>query len=228
MAAMGQGQASGGEGAAEGQGESQGQQAQGGADVTSLAQQLEGMNGSLEEMRSFLSSNPWAAQEAQQEAGGDEIDLSFLDDPVMDPAQQQQRLNETLNAVVDQRAQQLLAPIQEQQQQMRRDQQARDLAAEFPELATAEMANKIAGRGGLAEQMAAQLGRPELAAEPSFWRMAYMASKASDHANTEGSSDPGAAHLESGRGATPGPSEADLVKEIMDSDGRGSSVLNGM
>jgi hypothetical protein len=112
---------------------------------------------------------------------------------------------------------------------MRRDQAARDLAGEFPELAEPEMAQKVAGRGGLAEQAAAMLGQPQLAAEPSFWRLAYMAHKAAEAANQEGSGDPGAASLEAGGGAGPAQfSEADYVKAIRNAGGGGSNVLNGM
>lgn len=224
------GQAAGGDGGQQAQGEGQAQQT--GPDLGQLAEQVGGINSSLEDMRTFLQSNPWAqqqTQEAVQEAGGDEIDLSFLDDPAMLPQDASQRLNEVLNSAIDQRAQALVAPLQQQQTEMRRDQQARDLAGEFPELADPKIAELVAGRGGLAEQAAIALGQPALAAEPSFWRISYMAHKAAESANAEGegSGDPGAASLESGNGAGPGLSEADVVQMVKDGGGRrGSSVLN--
>jgi hypothetical protein len=231
MAAMGQA-AGGGEGQAQGAGQGEGQgQPQGGPDLSGLVEQIGTIASGQEEMRQFLASNPWAAQAGQEEAeSGGELDLSFLDPAANvyeNPDAVAERLNQTLNGVVDQRTQAAVAPIQQQMVEMRRDQQARDLAAEFPELAEPDMAKKVAGPGGLAVTLAEQLGRPELAAEPSFWRLAYMANKAAEAANAEqGSGDPGAAHLESGNGAGPGLTEADLVKQIAESGGRGSRVLD--
>jgi hypothetical protein len=229
MSATGQG-AQGGEGAAaatQGQGEGQGQQ---GPDLSALAATLGQQGQTLEEMRTFLAGNPWqpqATQETQQQ-GGDEMDLSWLDEQMaIDPAAANQRLTETIDQRVDQRAQALVAPVIQQQTEMRHNQEARDLAAEFPEIATPEMAEKLAGRGGIAEQAAIALGAPHLAAEPKFWRIAYMAHKAAESANQEGSGDPGAVTLESGNGASPGPTAEDLKKAIMNSgDGLGARVLN--
>lgn len=229
------GQAAGGEGAAQGQGgeAAQGQQQAQGADLGQLSEQIGALGGGLEDMRQFLAGNPWAQQPDQGQQQDDGLDLSWLNpeqqSPLDDPAALSQKLNEVISGAVSQQAQALLAPIQERQEAMRRDQEARDLASEFPELATDEMAQKVAGRGGLAEQLAAQLGQPGLAAEPKFWRIAYMASKAAESAN-QGSGDTGAAHLEGGGG--PGPAqmtEADLVKQIAGSgDGLGAGVLNGI
>src|SRR4051812_15056855 len=114
MAAAGQGQASGGDA---GQGEGQGQQ---GGDVGQLQGLLEAQGQSLEEMRTFLASNPWQQQSQQEgeETGNEPIDLSFLDDPALDQPTVTQRLNETLNGVVDQRAQALMAPMQERMENM--------------------------------------------------------------------------------------------------------------
>jgi hypothetical protein len=202
MAAVGQGQASG-DGGQQGEG-----QAQQGQDLGQLTGQLEQLGTSLEEMRGFLQSQPWQQQEAQegQEQQDEPFDLSFLDDPTIDQQTASQRLNDVLAGVVDQRAQQLMAP-----------------------LAEPEMAQLVAGRGGLAEQAAIQLGQPALAAEPSFWRLAYMAHKAAEAANQEGSGDPGAASLESGSGAGPAQmTEDDYVKAIAQAGGLGGRVLDGM
>lgn len=224
MAAVGQGQASG-DGGQQGEG-----QAQQGQDLGQLTGQLEQLGTSLEEMRGFLQSQPWQQQEQEtQEQAPEPFDLSFLDDPMIDQTTASQRLNDVLAGVVDQRAQQLMAPLAEQQTQMRRDQAARDLAGEFPELAEPDMAQKVAGRGGLAEQAAAMLGQPHLAAEPAFWRLAYMAHKAAEAANQEGSGDPGAAHLESGGGAGPAQmTQEDYVKAIRDSGRAGRQALDRM
>lgn len=231
MAAMGQGQA-GGEGAAQatqGQGESQGSA---GPDLSQLAEQVGGLSTTMEEMRGYLQGLTPQQQEAAQEAvDNGEIDLTWLDQEMTaDPNAAAQRLNEVINASIDQRAQALMQPVIERQNEMRINQEARDLAAEFPELADPEVAQKLAGRGGIAEQAAQQLGQPALAAEPGFWRLAYMAHKAGESANSEGSGDPGAAHLESGSGAGPGPTPADLVNQIVNpgTGQLGARVLDGM
>jgi hypothetical protein len=223
MSATGQGQA-GGEGGGEGE-------AQAGPDFGALSEQVGGLSSSMEEMRGLLQGLTPQQQQAEAEPEqGPEIDLSFLDDPAVDPAVQQQMVQEQFERLADQRAQALVAPVMEQQTQMRREQQARDLAGEFPEMADPKVAQMVAGPGGLAEQAATALGNPNLAAEPGFWRLAYMAHKAAETANQEGegSGDPGAAHLESGNGAGPGMTQEDRVKQIMESGGRGSRVLDGI
>lgn len=232
MAAIGQ--AAGGEGQAQGGDAAQGgqQQADG---LGQLAEQLGQFGGSLEEMRQSLQAlQPQQAAEQQ----GEQIDMSWLDgdmgqqldqfgQPVVDQAALEQR-NQAMLAAIDQRAQALVQPVADKLEEQRRNNEARDLGNEFPELKTNEMAQFIAGRGGLAEQAAHAFGQPHLAAEPAFWRLVYMAHKASDLANQQGSGDAGAAHLEGGGG--PGPaqlSEADLVKQISQSgDGLGAGVLN--
>jgi hypothetical protein len=219
------GQAAGGDsGNGEAQGEGQG------PDLSGMVDQIGQIASGQEEMRQYLASNPWQQPETEPEAQPDEgLDLSWLDPnaPVYeDPAAVAQRLNDQISGAVEQRVQALTDPMREQMAEMRRDQQARDLAAEFPEIATDEMANQIAGPGGLAAQMADQLGQPGLAAEPSFWRLVYMAHKQAEQANN-GSDGPGAAPLESAGG--PGPAQQtneDIVKGIMESGGQGSKVLN--
>jgi hypothetical protein len=221
------GQAAGGDAGGD-NGQAQGE-AQG-PDLSGMVDQIGQIASGQEEMRQYLASNPWQAQEpAAEEAQDEGLDLSWMDpqNPVYeDPAAVAQRLNDQISGAVEQRVQALTDPMREQMAEMRRDQQARDLAAEFPEIATDEMAQQIAGPGGLAAQMADQLGQPGLAAEPSFWRLVYMAHKQSEQANN-GSDGPGAAPLESAGG--PGPaqqSNEDIVKGIMESGGQGSKVLN--
>jgi hypothetical protein len=213
-----------------GNGEAQGQGQ--GPDLSRMVDQIGQIASGQEEMRQYLASNPWTPQDAepQQEGTPDEgLDLSWLDPQATaydDPQAVADRLNTQINGAVDQRAQKLMAPMAEQMAEMRRDQQARDLAAEFPEIATDEMANKIAGPGGLAAQMADQLGQPGLAAEPGFWRLVYMAHRAAESGNQDGSDGP-AATLEAGGG--PGPAaqtNEDIVKGIMEAGGRGSKVLD--
>jgi hypothetical protein len=218
VSAMGQGDA---QSQSEGQAESQG------PDLSQITGQLETLGTGLEEMRQFMQAQQQPAEPQAEEQAADEVDLSWLDqvsleDPSVAQAAQA-KLNEQLSGIVDQRTQ----ALSQQLTSLQHDIQARDLAAEFPEIATEEMAQKVAGRGGLAEQMAGQLGNPELASQPSFWRLVYMAHKAAETASQDGSENPGAGHLEGGSGPGPAPqSEEDIVKGIMGAGGVGSKVLN--
>src|SRR5262245_271652 len=111
MAATGQA-AAGGEGQAQGQGgeavQNGSEQGQG-SDLGQLVQQLvdgqQAQGQSMEEMRSFLASNPWAAQQVQEASQQQEqgLDLSFLDPQTSwteDPAQLGQRLNDVISQAV--------------------------------------------------------------------------------------------------------------------------------
>lgn len=225
MSALGQ---AGGEGQAQGQAQGEGQSS--GPDLGALTATLGQLQQGQDEIRGWFEQQ--RQQETPDESQQDVPDLSFLDEGLnLDPSVNQEdvnrRLNDVISGMVDQRAQALIAPIQQQQQEQQRDQMARDLVGEFPELAQPEVAQAVAGKGGLAEQLAESLGVPEKAGDPRLWRVAYMMSKAADAANGPGSADPGGANLESGVGAGPGQQrQADLVKSIMESGGAGSSVLN--
>lgn len=231
MSAMGQGQA-GGEGAAQasqGQGESQG------PDLSSLAEQVGGMNQNMERMWQHVQTlTPQQQEAAQEDQGSEEIDLSWLDQEMtLNPDAAAQRLNDVISQSIDQRAQALMAPVVERQNQMRINQEARDLADRFPDLQDAENAKALAGPGGLVEQ-ALQHADPnvakQLAAEPWFWGLVHMSNKAAEIANNEGTNAPGAAHLESGSGAGLAMTPADLVKQIAHptSGQLGSRVLDGI
>lgn len=229
MSAVGQGEGQ------QTQGENGGGEAQQSPDVNQMVEQLGQVASGMEEMRTFLASQPWQQQagegEDQQQADPNELDLSWLDPNAQtyeDPQAVAARLNEVINGAVDQRAQQLIAPLQAQQAELRRDQEARDLAGEFPELADEKMAKMIAGPDGLAVQMAQVLGQPALAHEPAFWRMTYLAHKATEANNAQNGDAPNAANLESGSGPGPAnqPSPEDRIKQIMNAGGRGASVLD--
>lgn len=232
MAAIGQGQ-TGGEGtvqAQQSQGEGQGQQ---GPDLTSLAEQVGGLSGSMEEMRQILQTltpQEQAAVEQAQQEGGDDFDLSFLDDPTLDQQTASTRLNDVINGAIEQRIQAATQPVIERQNEMRINQEARDLAERFPELQDEAAAKALAGPGGLVEQALRQADpnvAKMLGGEPWFWGLVHMANKSAEQANNEGSGDPGAAHLESGGGAGPTPTPEDLVKGIMNAgNGLGARVLD--
>jgi hypothetical protein len=203
------------------QGAEQGQQqGESGQDVGALATQLQSMQAGQEELRQFLMDQPWQQQGQQGEGEGEgeqqseePLDLSFLDpgDPTFDPDQLAQRLGGLINQTAEQRAQALIAPVVQQQAEMRRQNEARDLVAEFPEIAQPEVAQQVVQ---VARQLAEANGHPELADEPWMWRLTYMAGRAVDSANEEGSQEPGAATLEGGGGARPtGGQQGDAAEE---------------
>jgi hypothetical protein len=201
-------------------GQDAGQQQQAGPDLSALASQMESLTSGQEELRQFMQQ--FTAQPEEQQVDPyayDPAALAGYEDPAgADPdvfAQQvEQRIQQAL--------QQQLAPMQEQLQQARVEREADALVGEFPELAEPEIAQKVVG---LAKQMAEQNGRPELANEPWFWRMAYMAGRAAENANTEGRDAPQAAHLEGGGGATPAGSQVNPADLFGQGPRRGGSVL---
>jgi hypothetical protein len=215
------------------QGDGQQQQGEGGQDVGALAEQLQAMQAGQEELRQFLTSQPWQQQqqgeEQQEETAEEPLDLSFLDpeDPGFDPNALAERLGGLISQTAEQRAQALIAPVQQQQAEMRRQNEARDLVAEFPEIANEETAQQVTS---VARQLAEANGHPELADEPWMWRLTYLAGRAIDSANDEGSDEPGAAHLEGGGGARPTGGQqgdpADAYRQALREAARGgSSVL---
>lgn len=209
--------------AGEAQGQAEGQQ--GGQDTAELAQALEQMQGSHEELRQFLMSQPWQQQEAaeQGEPEAEPLDLSFLEgaDPEFDPQGFSESLGQLINQTVEQRIQAATQPLAEQQAEMRRQSQAERLVGEFPELADEKVATEVVS---VARQIAEANGHPGLANEPWFWRTVYMAGRAAETANEEGAETPGAAHLEGGGGAGPAGGDVDLGEQIVSSR-RGRSVL---
>jgi hypothetical protein len=214
-------------GAGEGGGEAQ----QAAPDFGALSEQLQQLAGGQEELRQFLATNPWQAQETQQQQqeqapASPEVDLSWLDpaDPGYDPEQMSQRLTETFGQYVQQATEQATAPVMEQMQDMQREQAAERLVNEFPDLRNEETANEVVRAS---HEYASALGMPQLGNDPGFWRLVYLSGRAIDAAQQEGSGDPGAAHLEGGGGAIPGGPQVDTrADEIMNAGGkRGASVL---
>lgn len=194
-----------GQGGDAAQAPAEGQAQQQGPDTSALASQLSSLSEGQNELRQFLESQPWKPDpEAQQEPEA-ELDLSFLDPAQVDfdPQAMAERLSGYVEQAADQRAQDLIKqhiqPLQQQVQEQRIEQAARDLAAEFPELENEQTATEVVNASRV---LAEQFGQPELAGQPQFWRLVFMAGKAAESANAEGADAP-AAHLESGNGAAP-------------------------
>lgn len=211
-----------GQGAEGGEGEAQG------PDIGALGTQLEAMQGSQEQMFQFLQSQPWLQQEGGEgegegEPAAEDFDLSFLDaeSPQFDPSQVAERLSGLINQGVEQRVQTAMQPIQQQMNEERWNREANALVQEFPDFGDPQKAQEIVG---YARQIAEAYGQTELANEPWFWRMTYMAGRAAESASEEGQDAPEAAHLEGGGGARPGGQQVDLGDQIVNAR-RGASVL---
>jgi hypothetical protein len=206
--------------------------AEGGADLQQLAAGLAAQQATQQEMYQFLQSQPWQQEPAQEQAepaASPELDLSFLnmDDPEFDPGQMADRLGSLIESTVEQRVQQgieqAVTPLQQQQEQMQREQEASALVAEFPEFGEPETANAVLQTAG---QLAEAANRPELANEPWYWRLTYMAGRAADAAQEEQGDVPAPGHLESGAGAAPagGAGRGMTAGDIVGAK-RGASVL---
>lgn len=206
-----------------------------GPDIGALAQTLEGQGQTLEGMRetlAALSTLPDAFQALQggePEAEPEGYDLSFLDSGPQDETAQIAAGLAGLMEQQDQRTQEAwqqaltsaVSPLQEKIDQLNRQREADLLMAEFDELGDPETAQATVK---LAEQMAQQMGSPDLAAKPGFWRMAFLAAKGMEAAKAEGEGSPNAVTLEGAGGAGPGGGEQDPVALIMGAGGS-KSVL---
>lgn len=220
-----------GQGDAAQNGQGDGGEAQQGPDVSALAEQLGSLTQSQEQMREFLMSNPWQAQEqqTQEQQQNPELDLGFLDDPALSQEQLAQQFNTMLDQGVDQRVQQILqqqvGPLAERVSNMQLEQQAQQLTEEFPQLKEPQVAEDVIKQS---RQYAEMLGQPELAGNPMLWRLVYMGIKSAEAANDEGGESPAAAHLEGAGGAGPGGQQPDLVQQILnpgDESGLGRRAL---
>lgn len=224
------GQAAGGGDAGDGGGE-----AAAGFDASALQAQLQQTAGGVDELRQqfgqFLESAPWQPQEAEPEDPG--LDLSFLDqglynDPAYGDAERQQAQALTAQSIqdaIDRRAQEAVGPLQQQLQEIQRDQQIRDLIGTHPEMQDPQIAEQVVRD---ARDVAEEMGRPDLAQSPVFWRLIYQAQRATQLANGEGQGgddSPRAAHLEGGGGSGPGGGgQVDIADQILGSR-QGNSVL---
>lgn len=205
--------------------------------VASMSAIAEGQNETRELLRSLAEQNTAGAEGAEGEEGDGHdpfagLDLSFLEETpaaaeAEDPAQFTAQLGQVLAQAVQQGVQQqmgqIVQPLQTQLSEMQRSQAAQELADEFPALADPGTAQEVMG---LASQLAAANGQPELGDQPWFWRLTYMAAEAAAAANDAGgNADPNAATLEGGGGALPGGASGGDLGDAIVGSRRGASVL---
>jgi hypothetical protein len=236
--ASGDGQAADGQQGSDGapaQGE-QAQGQQGDAAIAQMAETLQGLSSSHEEMRQILEAQgqQQGTQQQQQEQQPPAADLSFLDEasPNYDPQRAAERLTEVMReqAGVATQAElaKVLAPLQQQVSDMQRAHEADALVAEFPDLGKEEIAGPVVKA---AEQYAHMVGTPELASNTAFIRMTYLAGQAAQLAQQQqqgAAGAPGAATLEGAGGASPGGAgqgASQTADSIRESWSQGSDVL---
>lgn len=216
------GSADGGDaGQQDGQSQQQAQQ----PDVT---QALQGLTELMESQRDLLASEPWKPAEAPAEEQAP--DLSFLDDTQPGYTQEQAAagLQQLVTDLASKQAQELVAPLQKQQQEMQVRMQTDDLISRYPQMGDDKVAGQVVET---ARQWAEQIGHPELAAEPQMWELMYLAGRAADQSNSENNAASGdaAAALEGPGGASPGGSGQGglTAQSVTESWGGGSLPLFG-
>lgn len=216
----------------------QGQEQQQQPDLAALYGTLQELGPSLEDLRGQLTEqqqmmlelqaqqtqDPAQQQQLEQQAQQPNLDAFNPDAPGWDPQRAAQGLAELMQQQTQQAVQQAVTPLQEQLAGIEAQRQADLLANEFPELQDPQVAENVIN---VSRQYAELLGKPELADNPAFWRLAYMSGRAAEAANAEGQPQPAAATLEGGSGASPGGADQrqQVVDGILNANGAGRSVL---
>src|SRR5439155_18967333 len=83
-----------------------------------------------------------------------------------------QQVAEQLHGVIGQATDQAVAPLQAQLSEMQLERGAAELVAHHPELGEPANAERLIGA---AHEVAAAMGAPELAMNPSFWGLVHQA-----------------------------------------------------
>lgn len=200
----------------------------GAPDFAGMAATLQQLEAGQQQLRDFLTSAPWQSAESDGAAGdgadGEQIDLSFLDDPMLNSDQVGEQLQAMIGKAAEAHTAQLAEQLKGLQDSVKEDRVAREadaLVAEFPDIGDEKVAQQVMQT---ARQLAEDLGHPELANEPRFWRMAYLNGAAIRAAKDEGGETPAAAHLESSTGARPASAAGDPADAILGVR-KGSSLL---
>lgn len=143
--------------------------------------------------------------------------------PQFDPRQFAQQVAQASNQTIEQRLNELMQPHLAELAQVRAQLSAQDLEARYPELKDPEV---VGAAGAAAQEWAARMGRPELAAHPSMVEAAFLLSKVKDAAQSEVPADGGHDVLELPGGAPRGQ-EPDVADLIVNAGGGGLRGLFG-
>jgi hypothetical protein len=190
---------------------------------------------SQQEMQEMLRNAQFSNQQQQQQTqptqeaepeAAPELDLSFLEDAGYDSQDTAERLMGAFGQQIEQATKPLIQRLEQQDQMIREQRYERDaeaLVAELPELAKPEVQQQVLGLAS--ELIQTNNWSEDLLHDPKFWRVAYFAAKAADTANSEGSEQPNAAHLEGGGGATPASAQVDPAQLIAEQPREGRAAF---
>lgn len=191
----------------------QGEQASGeqSAQQPDLAAVLDSIGQQFEQQRTMLQGLAESRQEQtpeaeQEDAATDqgEIDLSFLDESAptyQGPEAAMQQLGSMIDSIAEKRAQALVEPLQKDIGELRTDRAIDDLVAKYPQIADPEVGRTVINT---AQEWASKAGHPELGTMPEFFELVYLAGRAADQSQQEGSAQGPTAALEGAGGASPG------------------------
>lgn len=188
-------------------GQQQAQQPDLAAVLDNIGQQFEQQRTMLQSLAETRTAGEEGQQQQQQEGQADgqgEIDLSFLDESqptYQGPEVAMQQLGQLIDNVAAQRAQALVDPLKGEIGELRTDRAIDDLVAKYPQIADPEVGKTVIST---AQEWASKAGHPELGSMPEFFELVYLAGRAADQSQQEGSSSGSAATLEGAGGASPG------------------------
>lgn len=155
---------------------------------------------------------PELADPRDPEFFGDE---DYAPDGSLTEEAQARQFEAILAQMVEQAAQQQVAPLYQQREAERRDREADALEERYPDLRDEETQDRVLER---AAEVAQQLGNPEAAIEPAFVELVYLAMQAQERAASETPAGGGPnVPIERGGGASPaqGGDEPDLGDAIV-------------
>lgn len=182
-------------------------QAQVPPEVMQRLDELNGRFGQLEPVLQQFAQQQQPQEETQETPGWDDYvdpDTGY----VIDPNGLEQSIQQRIQQGIEQ-AQGPLAQQMQQMQQFLQDQELDGLMEDYPELQDQGKAQALAQR---ANEYAASRGIPQLATDPEFVEMVYLAGKAMEQAQQGVPAGDQGVHLEGGSG-NPGEPQVNATQE---------------
>jgi hypothetical protein len=152
-----------------------------------MEQMSQDFTGGIDQLRQMFEQQNQAPQDGQQDDGlglfdefGDQLGQDAFGEEIdPDAARQAQQ---RLQSMIRQEAEGMVEPIKAQLDEMRMRGEANDIAREFPDLNNPEVVKPVLDA---AHRHAQRLGNEDLAGEPWFIRMTYLAGRAEEMAGQE-------------------------------------------
>lgn len=196
----------------------------GGPDLSPVLERLDEVVSRQETFGSELAAlRAQPEAEAEPDDGLADFDFSGLYDTPgeMDEAQAARVLQGLVQQQMTPALEQAVGPLAEQLQQMRVESDARALIEQYPELGDPSVAEAVTKR---ADEMAKEIGNPDLAQSRQFIELVFKAQKADQRAAGEVPvGDLQSQSLEGGAGAVPGGADGQsIAQQIVGSRSRSS------